>query len=115
MATTNPLNLYKALRYLREEVDVKFDKATFIEFLCILYINKDMSQTELVPWLDLSQASISRHALKLEKQWGLLKSSQGERRLEYNLTERGRKIVESVMAVLEPDDAPGPPMRRRIY
>jgi predicted transcriptional regulator len=51
----------------------------------------------------------------MEKSWGLVKAQQGARRLEYNLTARGRDIVRSVMAILEPDEAPGPPTRTRIY
>jgi DNA-binding MarR family transcriptional regulator len=115
VATHNPINLYKALRYLRAEVDVKFDKFTFLEILLVLYNNKNMTQTDLVPWLDISQGSVSKHTLKMEKSWGLVKAQQGVRRLEYNLTDRGRDIVRSVMAILEPDEAPGPPTRTRIY
>lgn len=75
-----------------------------------------MSQTELVPWLDLSQAAISRTIAKLDRMWGLVASFPGDRRIGYQLTDKGKEIVRSFLRIMEPDTLPGPPpTRTRIY
>lgn len=93
-------NLYKAIRHCQHEVDFKFDKIVFLSLLCVVHSNKDLTQTDLVPYLNLTQSSISKHNRKMEA-WGLITSTQGERRIEVNITEKGKRLIESVAQILQ--------------